>query len=62
LAIENFNKAISLKKDYADAYNNRAYFYLNQGNKELGCFDAQQACELGNCATLKNANAIGLCR
>ena len=120
LAIEDFNKAISLKPDYFDAYHNRAvaysmlglyqraiedynnaislksnnvlaYYhrgtayamlglhqranedyskaislrgiaYLMQGNKELGCRDAQKACAFGNCRVLEWAIRNKLCR
>lgn len=61
-AIEDFNKAIHLKPDYADAYNNRGTVYLMQDNKELGCPDAQKACGLGNCKLLEMAKSKGLCR
>jgi Flp pilus assembly protein TadD len=61
-ALEDFNEAIRLKSDYTDAYNNRAFVYLTHGNKELGCFDARKACELGNCKTLELAKGKGLCR
>jgi tetratricopeptide (TPR) repeat protein len=61
-AIDDFSKAISLKKNYANAYYNRALVYLNQGNKEPGCYDAQKACELGNCKLLEITKAKGYCR
>jgi tetratricopeptide (TPR) repeat protein len=61
-AIEDFSTAIRLKDDYANAYNNRAFVYLNQGNKELGCYDAQKACALGNCTTFEAAKSKGLFR
>ena len=62
LAINDYNEAIRLKRDYADAYNNRAFVYLYQGKKEPGCYDAQKACELGNCRILEGAKVRGLCR
>ncbi|MCX6224008.1 MAG: tetratricopeptide repeat protein, partial [Bacteroidia bacterium] len=61
-AIYHYNEAIRLKPDCAEVYNNRAFVYLNQGNKELGCRDAQKACELGNCRILKGAKIRGFCR
>ena len=48
-AIEDYGRAIEIKPDYADAYNNRALVYLNQGDKISGCRDARKVCELGNC-------------
>jgi tetratricopeptide (TPR) repeat protein len=61
-AIDDFNRAIRLKQDYADAYYNRGLAYLLQGNNELGCIDAQKACELGNCKALEWAKDKGICR
>ena len=61
-AIEDYNQAILLKSDYIDAYRNRAIVYLQHGNFRLGCFDAQKACALGYCETLKSAIKIGYCR
>ncbi len=61
LAINDFNKAISLKED-ADYYFCRGTVYLAQGNKILGCRDAQKACELGSCKFIKSAKAEGQCR
>jgi hypothetical protein len=60
--IEDFNKAIQLKPDYANAYNNRGIVYLNQGDNISGCLDARKACELGNCKLLEAVNTKGLCR
>ncbi len=62
LAMNDYNHAIRLKPDYAEAYMNRGVVYLKEGNKILGCKDAQKACNLGNCKTLKSAQNIGLCR
>ena len=61
-AIENFNEAIRLKPDSANAYGNRGIAYLNQGNKELGCSDAQKACALGSCKLLERDKDKGGCR
>jgi len=58
-AIDDYNKAIRLKQDYADAYNNLGIVYLNQGNKNLGCYNAQKACALGNCKTLETSGCKG---
>ncbi|MCX5849423.1 MAG: tetratricopeptide repeat protein [Deltaproteobacteria bacterium] len=60
-AISDLNTAIRLKEDYADAYNTRGAVYLNQRNNELGCRDAQKACQLGNCKTLDAAKGKGYC-
>ena len=57
-AIEDLNEAISIKPDSANAWYNRALTYLNHGNKNLGCSDAQKACELGYCKLLED----GYCR
>jgi protein O-mannosyl-transferase len=61
-AIEDYNAAILLKPDYAEAYNSRGFAYLNQGNKEMGCLDAQKACSMGVCKTLELAKGNGDCR
>ncbi len=60
--IEDLNRAIEIKPGYTDAYKNRAVIYLTHDIKELGCFDARKACELGNCKTLEAARGRGLCR
>ncbi len=61
-AIEEFNIAIRLKQDYVNAYNNRSQAYLLMGNNELGCGDAQKACELGDCRMIDAVRAKGICR
>ena len=61
-AIEDYNEAIRLKPDLADAYNNRGIAYLLQGNKKLGCFDAQKACGMGICKALELAKGKSYCR
>jgi hypothetical protein len=60
-AIEYLNEAINLKSDYADAYNSRAFSYLNRGDNISGCRDAKKACDLGNCKTLEVAKGKGEC-
>ena len=62
LAIEDYNEAIRLKPDNAEAYHNRGNAYFIQGNKSLGCSDAQKACELGNCQLLEWAKDKRSCR
>ncbi len=61
-AIKDYNKAIMLNKNYAAAYNNRANAHLKQGDNVSGCEDAQKACNLGICETLKAASNKSLCR
>jgi tetratricopeptide (TPR) repeat protein len=61
-SIDNYNKAIFYKPDYEAAYNNRAFVYLNTGNKKSGCKDAKKACEMGICDLLKVAQSKGDCR
>jgi tetratricopeptide (TPR) repeat protein len=61
-AIEDYNNVIRLKPDYADAYNNRGIAYLKHGNNNLGCRDAQKACDLGSCKLLEYAKDKGYCR
>ena len=60
-AVEDFNEAIRRKPDDANSYNNRGGVYLIQGNNKLGCYDAQKACNLGNCKALEWAKSRGLC-
>ena len=61
-AIEDLNQDISLVPNDVYAYYARANVYLNQGNKELGCSNAQKACELGNCKILNSSKSKGYCR
>jgi peptidoglycan/LPS O-acetylase OafA/YrhL len=61
-AIEDDNEAIRLKPNFVSAYTNRGFIYLLLGKKELGCNDAQKACELGKCQLLVAAKDKGLCR
>jgi tetratricopeptide (TPR) repeat protein len=61
-AIEDYDEVIRLKPDHADTYNNRALSYLMQGKIDLGCRDAQKACELGKCKLLELVKGKGDCR
>jgi tetratricopeptide (TPR) repeat protein len=61
-AIKDFSEAIRLKPDYAEPYIKRGCSYLIQGNKELGCRDAQKACDLGYCELLEGVKSNGDCR
>jgi tetratricopeptide (TPR) repeat protein len=61
LAIESLNEAILLKPDDAYAYHNLGRTYFIQGNNNLGCLNAQKACELGNCKLSEWANGEGRC-
>jgi tetratricopeptide (TPR) repeat protein len=60
-AIEAFKKAIYLNHNYVNAYESRAIIYLNQQNYQLGCLDAQKACELGKCRISEIAKVKGDC-
>jgi len=61
-AIENYNEAIRLQPDFLDAYTNRGFSYFMQGNKVLGCIDAQKICTLGHCQLLEWAKNKRYCR
>ena len=45
-ALEDFDKAIELKADFADAYRNRGVLYTNRGQMALGVPDLRRALEL----------------
>jgi tetratricopeptide (TPR) repeat protein len=60
-AIEDYKESIRLNPNHAEAYNNRGVAYLLQGSNEIGCFDAQKACALGNCKALEWAKGKGDC-
>lgn len=62
LALDNFNKAILLGTYNGNFYVNRAIFYFNQGNKQMGCSDAATACKLGNCNLFEISKEKGYCR
>ncbi|MCH7521715.1 MAG: tetratricopeptide repeat protein, partial [Candidatus Marinimicrobia bacterium] len=46
-AIEDYDQAIRLDADYADAYNNRGNAYDKLGQRERAIQDWRKACELG---------------
>jgi len=46
-AIRDYNKAIELKPDCAEAYNNRGNAYEKKGEYERAKEDYRKACELG---------------
>ncbi|UCD89939.1 MAG: tetratricopeptide repeat protein, partial [Desulfobacterales bacterium] len=54
-AMEDFNQAIQLDPDLAEAYYNRGVGHINTGRYNLACQDFQKACELGDCAYLRFA-------
>ena len=58
LAIEDFNKAISLKPDYANAYYNRGIAYVKLGQYQLAIEDYNKAISLK--PDYANAYSIGL--
>jgi tetratricopeptide (TPR) repeat protein len=60
-AIEDYNEAIRLNIENNSVYHNRGKAYFIQGNKELGCRDAQKACELGDCKLLEDAKSKKAC-
>lgn len=60
--IEDYSQTLQLKPDYAQVLNSRAVSYFRQDEKLSGCRDAQAACKLGVCQTLKKARARGICR
>lgn len=60
-AIEDYNEAIRLKLENVSVYYNRGRAYFIQGNKELGCTDAQKACELGDCKLLEDVKSKKYC-
>jgi len=61
-SIEDYTEVIRLKPVFVVAYYNRGSAYLNQGNKNLGCRDAQKACALGKCELLELAKSKKYCR
>jgi len=60
-AVDDLSEVISRKPDYAEAYSNRGIAYINQGDRERGCRDAQKACALGSCTLLEKTKKQGIC-
>jgi len=60
-AIKDYNEFIRLKPDVAEGYTGRSGAYLLRGENELGCRDAQKACELGECQVLEAVKGKGHC-
>ena len=60
-AIKEYDKATRLRPNFTEDYNNREVAYFMQG-KRAGCYDAQKACEWGNCGLLEKAKNMGVCR
>jgi len=46
-ALQDFNKAIELKPDLAEAYGARGLSKIKLGQKDSGCLDLSKAGELG---------------
>jgi hypothetical protein len=61
-AMRDYNQAIQLNPDFAEAYINRGSAFLMHGHNDLGCSDAQRACDLGNCVLIETAQKNGYCR
>lgn len=61
-AIKDFDEAILYNSNAATFYNNRGSVHLRHGDKQIGCLDAQRACELKNCDLLEWAKKKGYCR
>jgi tetratricopeptide (TPR) repeat protein len=54
-AFEDYTKAIELDNNNSEAYINRAYVHLRNGNQSFAISDLQKGCDLGNnvgCDTL----------
>jgi len=60
-ALEDYNEVLRLNRGHADALNNRAFVHLQTGNIGAGCDDAQRACAMGVCLTLKAYQKRGYC-
>jgi Flp pilus assembly protein TadD len=58
-AIEDYNEAIRLKPDDADAYNNRGIAKSNLGDMAGACEDYRKSCSLGSSGSCA---AAGSCK
>ena len=47
-AISDYNKAIEINPDHAEAYYNRGIAKINLGQKDSGCLDLSKAGKLGH--------------
>ena len=62
-AIIDYTKAIKVNPRFAGAYSNRGVVYfLKLGDKNRGCTDFKQACELGNCKNYNITKRNGDCK
>ena len=61
--ISDYTKAIEINPKYADAYDNRGFtYFVNLGDKNRGCTDFKQACELGECRNYSIVKRRGDCK
>lgn len=61
-SIIDYDKSIDLNSKNTHVFLNRGVAYFKQGNKILGCRDAQEACDSGRCELLESAKVSGYCR
>jgi lipoprotein NlpI len=62
MAIEDYNKALSLNASYNLAYLNRGLAYHELKKDALACLDFQKACELGDCDGINWAKKTEICK
>jgi len=60
-AIQDFDRAIELDEESADAYVMRGISYISLNKTAKGCADLETACRLGNCEGLKDYVKLGYC-
>jgi len=61
-AVENYDHALNLDNKIVYVYARRGFSYLMISEKEKGCQDLNQACDLGHCETLSIVqNKLKLC-